>query len=379
MTTSNRGRDLDAIVQQWLQQQSPYVHFIADKDQRSQSGDLPSADFLILRPLPIAVITSVNSTGAAIRMKEKRFLAQRIALAERFGNQLPVVIIVPEGTETATVRFADKVLVANELPSIEKLCSQLKLNPEVQTILKEGEPSDVQFSSDDDIKRHWARAISLLELANSQTVFPSNSLAHRLQEVLVPIKAAAGESGSAGEVSSSPQRAGSKTLKSAANADRRSVPWHLSPRWSEAFDSVLFKFIEERCGGHVESKRHREQIVYGQIIRHVWRSKAGKRVVVRRFTVGEGSVAHRSRELIAEAWMTRAFLEPNADAQILLAGVVGQEPALVQTISGPKVQERNSPRLWDINALEAAGWLVAPWDFAEEEPRFIKLLREVSA
>ncbi len=370
---------MDAIVQHWLQQQSPLIHFIADKDQQRQSGDLPSADFLILRPLPIALITSMNSNGPASRMKEKRLLAQRIALAERFGNQLPVVIIVPEGTETATVRFADKVLFANELPSIEKLCSQLKLNPEVQTILKEGEPSDVQFSSDDDIKRHWTRAIPLLDFANSQTVFPWNSLAHRLQEVLVPIKAAAGESGSAGDISSSPLRTGGKTLKTAANADRRPVPWHLSPRWSEAFDRVLFKFIEEHCGGHVESKRHREQMLQGQIVRHVWRSKEGKRVVVRRLTVGEGSAAHKSRELIAEAWMTRAFLEPKADAQILLAGVAGQEPTMVDTIAGPRIQEIKTPRLWNVNTLEAAGWLVAPWDFAEEEPRFIKLLREVSA
>ena len=361
----------------WLQQQSPPVDFVSEMDPVRQSGGLPSADFLILRPLPIAVVTSVNSTGAAFRMKEKRFLAQRIALAERFGNHLPVVIVVPGGTETSSVRFADKVMPANELPTIDKLCSQLKLNLEFQTILKEGEPSDVEFSSDDDIERHWGRAISLESLASEHSNFPANSLAHRLHEVLVPIKEVAGESVSAGEASSSTQRPGSKTLKSAANAVRRSVPWHLSPRCSEAFDRVLFKFIEERCGGHVESKRHREQMLQGQIIRHVWRSKAGKRFVVRRLTVGEGSVAHRSRELIAEAWMTRAFLEPKADAQILLAGVVGQEPALVQTISRPKVQERTSPRLWDVNALEAAGWLVAPWDFAEEEPRFIKLLREV--
>jgi hypothetical protein len=377
-----RGRELDGQVRNWLGSQNPPVKFVDDFTDRAVSkSDSLSADFMVLTPFPMAIITMTFSGASAMRMKSKRFLAQRISLAERFGNFMPVIVIVPNEADIQVIRFADMVLSVGKLPDFQSLGKAIKLNADVQTILRDGEPPPVSFSSEGDVDSAWNKALSLENLSSEKSTFPRNSLAGRLQEILVPLK----ESTLAKSLSNENESISGSPLSSIrqpirGHKDLISSPWWMRSRdWSDEFDRVLFEYIAEKCGGKVESKRHRDPLLQSHILRHVWKSRMGRDCVMRRQMMSGVSEAHKTRELVAEAWMSRAFLKPRVCAQVLLAGTIGLEPGKIKTIAGNRTLETKPDRLGIkyINALEAAGWVVAPWDFAEEEPRFITFLKEV--
>ena len=77
--------------------------------------------------------------------------------------------------------------------------------------------------------------------------------------------------------------------------------------------------------------------------------------------------------------MTRVFIKGRVETQLLLLGSAGEEPREVKTISGVEKDRKQSRPIGiqQVNLLEGAGWEVCPWDFANSEPRFIKLLKEV--
>jgi hypothetical protein len=358
------GIELERKVRDWLQQQSPPLHFV-----EAEKGDDP--DFRILRPVPMAVLAmAVPSLGGA-RMKAKRLLAHRIELAERFGAHMPVVVVISGDANPEWIRFADKVLIVNDLPAYADMAAKVQLNPEVQRILSDGDPGDVTFSTEADIQEQWKDSLWLSDLGDNQRLYPEGSLAWRLSEAMRPFKNAAHEPDHKQWGVSSPKHAGLRSGIEKFEDGRPDVPWYLSPRCSEAIDREIFKFIEQRCGGHVDSKRSHERLLEGQVIRNVWNSKKGIRVVIRRQSVSVGTSSQKAKELLAEAWMTRALLKPRVDRQVLLF-------TMAQELSSPAMASKAKlPRLFELNKLEAAGWLVAPWDFAQDEPHFIQFLKGV--
>jgi hypothetical protein len=349
-------------------------------DRKVSKSDSLSADFMVLSPFPMVIITMILFPGAgAMRLKSKRFLAQRISLAERFGNFMPVIVIVPNEENIQFIQFADMVFSADKLPDFKSLGKAIKLNPVVQTILRNGEPMTASFSSESNVEVAWDKALSLEDLSSNQSAFPRNTLARRLQEILAPLKEVilAKALPNANEQRFHNLRTFPRQIT--RRGDSASLSWTHSKHLVDEFHRALFQYIAEKCGGKVELRRYRDPLLGWLIERYIWKSETGVEVVIRRLAMSEVVESIKTRELVAEAWMTRAFGEPPVRAQVLLVGTTGTRDAVNQTISGIRQVERKPVRLGiqHVNALEAAGWLVAPWDFAEDEPKFIKFLKEV--
>jgi hypothetical protein len=364
-----KGKMLDDRVRLWLESQGDDVHFV-DAFERQNMGnqDAPlDADFMVLRPFPLAIMTMVRATPNARRMKEKRLLAGRIALAERFGKFLPVIVVVTEFCEVGDFSsYADAVFAMDSLPPIRELVGNLRLNAAIQKILEAGNPGEVAFSEYSDVQERWSKVVTFADLCDERITFRPGTLARRIQQALVPLQ----------------EEAEAEAAPSSRSSGRSSTePWFIrSRRVSSEFDRVLFDFVAESCGGKVQESRFREDPLRGQIFRHVWNAPNGARVVIRRQSTSGASLLHKSRELIAEAWMTRAFAKEVVGQQILLLGEVGQEARTMESIGGTRI-ERYDPKLIGIqhvNALESAGWIVSPWDFEATEPEIIRLLKEVA-
>jgi hypothetical protein len=361
-----KGKTLDDRVRLWLESQGDDVHFV-DAFERQNKGnqDAPlDADFMVLRPFPLAIMTMVRATPNARRMKEKRLLAGRIALAERFGKFLPVIVVVTEFCEIGDFSsYADAVFAMDSLPPIRELVGSLRLNAAIQRILEAGNPGEISFSEYLDVQERWSNGVTFSDLCDERIEFQPGTLAHRIQQALMPLR----EETEVGPSSVSFGRSSTE-------------PWFIrSRKVSSEFDRVLFDFVAESCGGKVQESRFRGEAFRGQIFRHVWNAPNGARVALRRQSTSGLSLLHKSRELIAEAWMTRAFAKEVVGQQILLLGEVGQEARTMESIGGTRI-ERYHPKLIGIqhvNALESAGWIVCPWDFEAKEPEIIKLLKEV--
>jgi hypothetical protein len=81
----------------------------------------------------------------------------------------------------------------------------------------------------------------------------------------------------------------------------------------------------------------------------------------------------KALELTAEAWMIRAFAKRKPNIFLLLLGIGDESPLLQRGRS-----EFGMQLVLTINRLEAGGWLVTPWDFAEREPKFLALLKSLN-
>ena len=154
-------------------------------------------------------------------------------------------------------------------------------------------------------------------------------------------------------------------------------PWFLSPRVSDTFENTIATFIEKSCGGEIQYKRFKDPLFPGMISRHIWHGAGGRVAALRRLSSNPAFMAHKSKELISEAWMTRTILKQPELDQVLLLGSSGLSSHLANNPAlriGSDFREK-PPRLRDINQLEAAGWKVFPWDFAEDQPAFIRFLK----
>ena len=303
------------------------------------------------------------SSFQAIRMRSKRFLAQRLSLAERFGRFLPVIVVMPEGSECGSrFRYADLVVEVGALPSLAELRQNLLLDPSVQRIMESGDPGEVKFSDFESIEYEWKGAVDLMQLSDERSAFPEECLAKELQEVLVPIR-----------------REVDAAHPSSDGDSNHGWSWFLrSRKWSEEFTRVLHNHVEQECGGKVITKRTRVEEIGGLTQRSIWEAPNGDRIVLRRQSVGESALSHKTRELVAEAWMTRAFAENSIDGQVLLLGAGSEKARLSDSASDlTRGASRSPPPIQHVNALEGAGWTVCSWDFASEEPGFIKYLKEV--
>ena len=360
MAGERQGRLLDRQVKEWLEGQAIAVRYICSS--QLDGGESFDPDFMVLQPYPLAIVTMANFNRSALYKKAKRFLNQRISLAERYGRFLPVIIVTPEGKSPDPVPYADGVFSVTQLPGVGEVMATVKFDDEVQRILANGDPGEVRFSDIETTNDLWSRSLSFRELADSESVIPEGSLAHRLQKTLVPLR---------------------EEMESRAdqNSKGRRLPWYLqSRRVLDAFGEVMHGFTTDVCGGTIEAKRFRGTGFRGQILQHIWHSPGGARIVLRRLMASPASIAHKAQELVAEGWLTRALAQDGIERQVLVLGNVGEEQRETETISGiNKMRERKRPiGIQQVNLLEGAGWNVCPWDFANIEPSFIKLLKEVS-
>lgn len=377
MNRQKQIQELERQVQVWLDGQSDGVRYVRSTGRHLK--DSLEVDFLVLQPFPFAIEMMVSSSRGAIQVRAKRFLNQRISLAERFSRFLPVIVVTLESDFLDRFSFADAVFSVMDLPSIEALRENLNLDDAVQRVLKEGDPGEVHFSTSEDVVGRGCGISSFSELVSPHVTFPEKTLAQRLQRTLVPLKAEIEE----GDESTSlkkmtPSKNGS--MQSPSRSGRNSLLSFIRSRrvWPE-FERVLYSFILERCGGEIKAKRFKKGGYQGQISRNVWHASNGRRVVLRRFMTSPGNISLRVQELIAEAWMTRAFTEGGIDAQVLLMGSTGGDVREVKTLKGiTMAREPSGPfEIQHINLLEGAGWTVCPWDFENEKPDFIKVLEEI--
>jgi hypothetical protein len=377
MTKRFTGLDLDERVRNWLSSQSPSVHFSEDIAEKGiAKNNSYAADFIVFKPFPLAIVTSAPVGHSAHRMLSKRILAQRIALAERFGNAMPVIVVIPNDGDVASVSYADMVLSMEQLPDFNDLLATIKLNQDVQSILKEGEPGEIEFTDLSELKDTWRHTLSLDDLSSDARTFPDDSLAMRLQSALSPLKI---EAASNRAQESQPSHRSSGLRPNQQRLQDRPW-WYHSRHWSDEFDSVIFQYITEKCGGKIETKRQRNPSQGGIIQRHVWKTDRGMEFVLRRHVVNPSFESHKTNELVAEAWMTRAYITPKVCGQLLLTGHYGQDHMHEGT--QPHIKDKDEqpflPNIHKISALQAAGWHIFPWDFAEQEPKFIKFLKEVA-
>jgi len=375
---------LDRQVREWLESQPEAIRYrsVPEKDSVTEEagGESFDADFLVLHPFPLAIVTMVGRNPRHLQMEAKRFLNQRISLAERYGRFLPVIVIVPEGIASDQVPYADGAFSVSELPSIGEIKARLKLDDDVQRILSDGDPGEVRFSEVETVHDLWSRSLSLFELADAEAVFPEGSLAQRLNQVLPPLREEIEANVRPGV---DQNEAGHQSIQPEVLSRRfgRTLPWYArSRRFMDEFDRVLHDFITELCGGTIETNRIRSPGLRGWISAHVWKSPSGLEVVLRRLMGSHAGMQHKTQQLVAEAWITRVFIKGRVETQLLLLGSAGEEPREVKTILGVKKnREQSRPiEIQQVNLLEGAGWDVCPWDFGNSEPRFIKRLKEVA-
>jgi hypothetical protein len=353
---------LERKVREWLQSQPGTVEFIEE-----YSHGASRLDFLVLKPFPLAIELMVLTSRNAAILKAKRFLSDRIAMAERFGTSLPYIVIVSEDSVVDTIPYADGFFFVNELGPIEKLRANVNPNKEVLRILTEGDPGEVEFSSLERLESDWSDIVSLEDISSPKRGFSTGSLAHRLQEVCVPMR----EKYEQGIDASGSNNLLSQSRSTRQPSNRRigSLPWFAHPDFSRAWEHVLYAFIKEKCGGVVASVRVQSAESGGLIKRGVWTSPEGKTVLLRRLFWGPMTFGCKTRELIADAWVARATSKTRIKHQLLLVGTP-------ETHAG--ANEIKYSFIKEFNQLEAAGWSIMPWDFNKAEPAFIKYLKMAS-
>jgi hypothetical protein len=135
-------------------------------------------------------------------------------------------------------------------------------------------------------------------------------------------------------------------------------------------DRVLFEYIEENCGGHIERTRHRDS--FTPLEWNIWTTASGKKILIHRKMASGLSLRHKLQEMVAEAWISRAFAKTKFSAQVLVLG----ESAQQEDCPTSRLEDRSLMKIQHLNDLEAAGWRVAPFDFQKTEPLLIKILKE---
>lgn len=348
-------------VRAWLEQcGASFIEPEATEEGRAAGYEL---DFMMLQPFPLAIEVVPSSGSQTARMKARRFLAQRISLADRFGRFLPVVVISDKPEELhAWSYFADAVFAVSDLPELDSLRARMEMNRGFQQILERGDPGTVRFSTDEEVENRWRDSVTLADLVSEGHRFPGGSLAEALHRALIRHREVEGYRDIGREMQ-----------------DPRPHAWMIHrTNWTPVFEGEFDSFVENRCGGKVVKRRLRNDD-RSIMTCSVWESPGRTQAVVRRQSVAPQLLHHKVRELVGEGWMIRASADFHPDRQILLLGIGGGDDPRISKLTGAAQQSSGwIPPLHQLNILEGAGWTVCPWDFANEEPYFIKRLKEVT-
>lgn len=359
---------LEDAVRQWLESQSPHVKFLMQRREKN----LP-VDFLVTNPAPIAIEILAMLPGGALIRKAKRLLAQRISLAERFGPAMPWVVVVPPEFAQISVPFADLTIAFQNPPSIETLVEQIKLDSLVQSILQDGSPNEVTFSRADDVERRWEKSIGINSIWDPNSRFRTSTLASKLRD-------AAYETLSklpTGTLEFETKPIGS-TGPPTRNFDEDLLPLRSfagSAKFGRRSDEIIHAFLQENLGGRVVRRAFGRHLLSTRIsvVADMWESSNGKSAILRRIHASVAALFSKTLELNADAWMIRAFAERKPTIFLLLLGIESEYAGL-----GTGIGHARRPLVRTINQLEAGGWVVVPWDFAEREPEFLGYLESLT-
>ncbi len=354
---------MEKTVYEWLKNQQPSLSFVQCRREVKNDANSVDVDFLVLSPTPMAIEAYAPGSYSAMMLKEKRLLYKRIALAERFGDAFPLIVVVPSHEHPRPIPYADLVLSAEHLPAFDQIKSRIRRSDELNRILQEGAPSDIHLSTNENFEENWSDTITLTDLASSDAQFQEGTLAGKLHAYLQPIK----------------ERIESTPISVREGVSNRVGIRQPEPKWfqrmkrAESFeiDRILFEYIEKTCGGHIERTRHRNS--FTPLECNIWTTASGKKVLIHRKMAGALSLRDKLKEMIAEAWLSRAFAKSKFSAQVLVLG----ESAQPEDCPTSRLEDRRLMKIQHLNALEAAGWRVAPFDFQKQEPALIKILKEV--
>ncbi len=346
-----RSRQAKERIRRWLQSEgADYLTDLSLSPYR-RAPYRNDVDFVVLDPVPFAIDVRVFGDPKYItelrRHEAKRWLAQRIALAERFGSFLPLFAASPtsEAVSDLSLPYVDAVLAIDALPSLHDVPNLVSLDPTTQEILKKGEPAKIEFMEEEEAIALWAKSLSAEEIVQAEG-FPHDTIAERL---------------------------------------RRSPPEEYADRrLDRALDAVIEDTIVGSFGGEftevwlpipgTDDPRITQDAWAPRATLRLpaWQAPSDRRIVIRRYHVGENEAFLKAQELFAEA-------------RILLASGAVSEGSLLLLLSTDTVirtskkHSAKTTQLIDpylVNVLEEGGWKVFPWDFAEREPAFIKYLRE---
>jgi hypothetical protein len=362
MPLNQQGMELEKTVYEWLKNQQPSLSFVQSRRVTTKGQESLEVDFLVLSPIPMAIEVYIPGNHSAMMLKEKRLLYKRIALAERFGNAFPLIVVVPTPEYPRPIPYADLVLSAEHLPAFDQIKSRIRRSEELNQILQEGAPSDIHLSTNENFEENWSRTIALTEIASSEAQYQEGTLAAKLHAYLQPIKERI-------ESTPIPMREGASNRI----GSRQSEPkWFLRMKRAESFeiDRILFEYIEKTCGGHIERTRQRNS--FTPLECNIWTTASGKKVLIHRKMAGALSLRHKLQEMVAEAWLSRAFAKCKFSSQVLVLG----ESAQLENYHDSMLEDRSLMKIQHLNDLEAAGWRVAPFDFQKTEPLLIKILKE---
>lgn len=330
---------MERKVRQWLDGAATKVTYFAVKG----AVDLCGADYFVVKPFPAAIFVRALKSAKDVR---EEFLASRVALSEQIGPTVPAIVVVRTPEEAKGVSSADVVLPLTKLRSKTRLFSSgIRLNPEVQSFLREGDPGDLDFSSGKRLEDLWSRSVSLGELTSPRARFQRGSLAALLQRNFIEMKKRPDKKGSA------------KNSLDVTSLRRRLIDEYVGEIFKAAKQQAKAPVALNLLGRTPSPPR-------------LWSGSEGKRFVVCSRVINTakkpGLLRKEVRGDLLKAWINRTILGGQKLDQVLLLGCTGQE--------WPRGRGRH-PRLWEIHQYETAGWRVFPWDFAETQPAFVRFMR----
>jgi hypothetical protein len=326
-------------------------------DSRAASDSFRSnVDFLVTQPFSFAVEVFEGLTRATVKTRSKRLLAKRINLALAFSTSLPLIGVVPDDSDVSEIPFIDAVFHASNLPDLKRL-SGIRCDTFVSRILTfDGEP-ELKFSTEEELCQNWKDLLSLEEILRNDD-WKSGTLAKTLHDFATDLA----ERNQAEDSNPSLPFRPSLSIESRFAA---------SPR----FEKIWREWIASHVPATESTLRIKLEVApYTEIRFATWKNSFGTEFVVRRLTAEERSLAHKSKELLADAWLLKSLFGFRTNQ--LMVVVLPESPWFRSSIVGRRI---NVQKIATVNSLEAAGWTVFPSDFGVEAPAFISHMQGASA
>ncbi len=272
------AKEAESEIAKWLSAaQTTFV-----QNCRLPKDKATTVDFLVTAPSPFAIELTIISSPSAAQRRHKRFLAQRLQLAEAYGIDLPLISICGPGTPRgyeAVNPYADVTLRLDDgLPSPSE-CAIAAINPDVRRIFTSGRPLPLPLTPKPAFEDMLRRALTLTELRAGMGesrhedaafiaagVKPQPSDEHRLPApLLVP------------------------------------SPSEIKTLMDRALELIALRTRTETMAASIT-------VPHGRLKVAGVRKADGRISIVRPFFVAakEAHSAHRFSELLADAWLLRA-------------------------------------------------------------------------
>jgi len=366
-------REAEEKLRQWLDSNNARYLWHGD-DQ-----ELP-LDCVVYSPFSVGIEIKSVSAPSAEGKRAKRDLFARIDLVDDFGPALPfVVFTVGQDLDRNPFRLmADAVFSLDRLPSFDEL-RKIRINPEVQDVLKRGAPHDVNVTDQDILEERWSRSLALSEFVD-RLDFPEASLAFQIHQVALEILEAQGTGSTTERVPHLNPRIRPTRFDQCDSPPIRLDTLLKRRDFSQAIEDLVIRQAINAVGGKIETQRVTLSSKNSNLLtvqQPIWQLNNGRQIVLRRLAMSDMFIDHKVRELIAEAWLLRAadsLLKPHL--YLLLTDTRRDLPK--PTLYGPRPSTISKGLIKCINRFESAGWRVFPWDFAEQEPAFISMARALS-